>query len=396
MELAPDAGFADPSKPAAVPDVQEVTFEGLPTNEVICLREDISQLVDPWRHSAEKPPFRVGEMAVFALVFSDELDESREDVHLLSLKDVCGSILRTLGYYNELTIKALAHNPRARNQWNVVPLPRSQVIQGFPKTLREFDLPVTVTTLEYYYHWTDCTYGISPNGARVIYETALRFPDTGINLSRKKELQTFRVGYHQNDKILDPYCASDRESPVTVEHLSGILALLFSCKKIHREASSVFYEVNNFRFDTLEGLHSALVAMPSRTQKQVQGLHLYLDSTDETLNYMEALVQKKNAKRGRINNGPGSNYVDTFEMVEELKAFIDLARRAEKVEILSFSGAAFNKALMPWYELVRRPDNIYISPWEGVGFEDFVRSQLDEVAHPTAVAVSKTKPVGLE
>lgn len=443
MELSTDDGFADPSKPAAVPDVQEMTFEGLPTNGVMHLREEISQLIDPWRHSAEKPPFTVGEMAVFALVFSDKLDETREDVHLLSLKDVQASILRAFGYYNELNIKALAHNPRVQNQWNLVPLPRRGVIQGFPKTLREFDLPVIVTTLEYHDHWADCTYGISPNAARVylrrwleparrgafrfldlppelrnrIYEMVLRFPDTGINLTRKKKLQTFRVDYHQKDEILDPYCASDRESLVTVEHLSGLLALLFSCKKIHREASSVFYEVNNFRFDTIKGLHSALVAMSPRTQKQVEGLHLYLDSTDETLDYMEAVgdllhqlapkrlkftfdhrgwFEKYNAKRIRMNNGPGSNYIDTFEMVEEFKPFIDLARRAEKVEIFCFSGAAFNKALMPWYELARRPDNIYISAWEGVGFEDFVRSQLDEVTHPTAVAVSKTKPVDLE
>ncbi|GIZ49305.1 hypothetical protein CKM354_001233700 [Cercospora kikuchii] len=378
MELATSTGSQVLSQPIALSHAQAVTPKTSPTSIVVSFREEISEVIAPWRYSTEKPPFTVGEMAVFAIIQdgNDKRCWSTKGVHRLSVKNVQAWILRTFSYYNELAIKAVAHHAmKQRHSSYSVTL--KEIVEGFPENLRDFDLPVFVKAYESHRHWANCKYSITSNAARVylrrwleparhgifrfldlapelrnrIYEVVLRFPDAGINLTRTGQLQIFRLDDMQRS-ALDPYWASDSDVFITHHSPSEILALLRTCKKIHREASSVFYGVNSFRFETLKCLPSALLVMPPSTQMQVVNLHIRLETSDETFNYMilaGQLLGQLSPKRLKFTFEPrhwlctydrkrrsGRHdlpHVDTFEMVEELKPFIDLARRAEVVEI---------------------------------------------------------------
>lgn len=396
MELVTGSGSHVPSEPVADSEAQVVTPKISPTSGVVSLRKGISELIAPWRHNGQKPPFTVGEMAVFALINSDYHDNSRENVHVLSIAEIHASILRTFGYYGELAINVFARLlEEQRHQERVI---LEEVVEGFPEVLRDFDLPVTITSVRWHTYRTPTEYGITPDAARVylrrwleparagkfrfldlspelrnkIYEQVLRFPDVGINFSDYKHFQLI-PGDQKYDHTVDHHSEVNREQFVTNQVCSELLALFRTCKKIHQESSSVFYGVNNFRFDTPKDLHIALSAMPINAQEQIQCLHICLGADVTTFCDLEPVgnmlhhlapkrlkfsfchyhwFEKYNQVRRSVYNRTGKDSgkkplrVDTFEMVEELKPFMDLARRAEKVEIFDSDGTAFREFVM--------------------------------------------------
>ncbi|CAK1367829.1 hypothetical protein CB0940_11436 [Cercospora beticola] len=395
MEPATDTD-APAMRESAAPELQEAEFEAFKVSRVMSLRKDIWQLIAPWRHCGKKPPFTVGEMAVFAMIHSNEHDDSDRDVHVLSVAEIHASILLTFSYYGKLAINAFAYfSALQRLQKRVI---LEEVVEGFPENLRDFDLPLTITAVRWPTYRTPSEYGITANAARVylrrwleparagkfrfldlspelrnkIYEKVLRFPDVGINFSEDKHFQLI-PGDQKYDHTVDPYSEVNREQFVSNQVCSELLALFRTCKKIHQESSSVFYGVNNFRFDTLKDLHIALSAMPIRAQEQIQCLHICLGADATTFydmapvgNMLHHLAPKRlkfsffhchwfeqyNQVRRSVYNRTGKVsgkkpvQVDTCEMVEELKPFMDLARRAEKIEIFDWGGTAFREFVM--------------------------------------------------
>ncbi|GIZ49306.1 hypothetical protein CKM354_001233800 [Cercospora kikuchii] len=408
MEDNSSTTASDPQTSAAQ---LEVKFMENTTSNIMELREEISDLITPWLESEEKPPFTTGELAVFALVYSD---------YPLGADDIHFWILNTFTYYEDRALKGFVRCTKGQHG------SCSGVVDQFPRALREFDLPVHITTRA-----DDYEYCIDTGPARVylrqwleparqgtfrfldlsaelrnrVYELLLKISDDELNqdfqFNYTSELQLLReewlplqlaeqeVDEGEEAIIDDPFYGKPNDFILHLGPSSKLLALLCTCKQIRREASPIFYGANSFRFGP-DSMESALQDLSLDTKKQIRALNIALDTGKYQADCLGlvgrrlqplALMHLKltldhrnwfnnyNMDRHNRSRQRSLPLVRTFSDVDELKPFIDLARRAKEVTV---------------FEMNRR------------GFEDFIRGQLRRTPSPSGSDDSKDSPIDLD
>ncbi|CAK1367830.1 unnamed protein product [Cercospora beticola] len=410
MELNSSTTASDSQTPAAQLEVEPMENT---TSKIMELRDEISDLIAPRRDSAERPPFTTGELSVFALIYSD-YPLRADDIHLW--------ILNTFTYYKDRALRSFVRC--TGKQFGHC----SEVVNGFPRDLREFDLPVHITSRADHYE-----YGIATGPARVylgrwleparqgtfrfldlsaelrnkIYELVLKISDDGLHQDYQfdctSELQLLReewlplqLAQHDFDEeepsetiIDDPFYGKQNEFILHLGPSSKLLALLCTCKQIRQEASPVFYGANTFRFGPAS-MDSALQQLSADTKKQIRSVNIALDTRRFQANHLGTLgVRLQSLDLTHLNltldhRNWFHNYnldrknrsvlllsppVRTFSLVNDLKPFIDLARRAKKVTFFEMNGQ---------------------------GFEDFVREMLRETPSSKGLGASEGMPIVLD
>ncbi|PPJ52653.1 hypothetical protein CBER1_10867 [Cercospora berteroae] len=383
------------------------------TSKVMDLRKEISDLIAPWRESAEKPPFTTGELSVFALVYSD-YPLRADDIHLW--------ILNAFNYYKDRALRSFVRCCTSEQHSGC-----SEVVDDFPRDLREFDLPVHVMC---YDPDGPCLYGIATGAARVylrrwleparhgtfrfldlsaelrnrVYELVLKISDDGLNHDWQFDC-TYELQLVREDRLPrqlavdgvageetttdDPFYGRETDFILHLGPSSKLLALLCTCKQIRQEASSIFYGAKTFRFGP-ESMHFTLQELSSDTKEQIRSVNIALDTRKYQAKrfgrlgrWLQPLALERlkltldhrhwfhNYNLGRNNRLPQQQLppVSSFSGVDELKPFIDLARRAKEVT---------------FFEMNAR------------GFEDYVREQLRETLSSEEVGASEDSPIALD
>lgn len=361
------------------------------TSELETLRDDISKLIAPWCASTEKPPFTPGEMVVFAITFSDKDFVSTDEIHAF--------ILRRFLYYNDLAITEYASHTEARhNRW--LHRPAKEVIEGFPGVLRDFDLPVVTNSGDYY----NRGYQIAPSAARVylrrwfeperkgifrfldlsaelrnkIYAMVLKFPDAGLTFSGSNKLGVARA-VHVSDKHTEP--------------MPKLLAILRTCKQIHREASPLFYGINELRFDNLKAVRLALGKMSSDTKKQLRRVHIVMQFVPQDRAY------RRLRKVGRMLHelSPTSLRLTLIDHRAWFSIYnLSLRGRAGIVDIKEARDFSEIDSLNHYVTLARRAESVQVYDIQGAGFENFIMGKLAAGVDAGGAGACEKNPILLE
>lgn len=252
------------------------------------LREEVLELIEPWRESSEQPPFSMGELVVIALVLLNE--------HSATLQRIQHKIYRTFGYYNDQALLEYMTGSPARRDVPATASGRSALIlpngtdggrfkASLYKATKHFDLPVRRSGAG-----QQKSLGVVKNAARVhlrhwleparkgtfdfmslpselrekIYKMLMVCPKSGLSYTDDLEATVSSSGYYG----------------LSVEKHSATFAILSVCKATHHEALPVFYNNNVMEFKSLDGLISAFERMSTEIIKEIRILHIFARTYD--------------------------------------------------------------------------------------------------------------------
>ncbi|KAF7197307.1 hypothetical protein HII31_01358 [Pseudocercospora fuligena] len=261
------------------------------------LKQEISNIVSPFRISQEEPPFTMGELIIMGIVMkecrfgNEEWCTSEEDI-MLWIGD-------TFLYYAREMMSALvsgwAYQHHGFDDQQIYSGPP---LYGFYDALHSHDLPVEGCTNKYI-DWI--AYQIVPHRARAYLsrwlcppgEGSFRFLDLPPELRNRiynnlfhfsgSTIDTYRSklpkheyedpSYHQyRDKRRLKITELRHDAPdeqefsnsrtrfswVHPEEVSKLLSILVTCRQIHTEAKAIFYSNNVFAFDSISSLSHTL------------------------------------------------------------------------------------------------------------------------------------------
>ncbi|CAK1366334.1 unnamed protein product [Cercospora beticola] len=221
-----------------------------PTPQPRSLKDEILELIQPWRYSNEKPPFTTGELIVMMLVISGIA---------MRLEDIEIHILSTFDYYNHQAVRtqALSVTTGAARLYfrNRLEPARKGVFcfMQLPAELRE-----------------------------KIYKMLLVYPKSGVALARfeqeNMDLEEHRLGVPSFEDMEYPNYGTKHDrvavNGITVGSPTNILTILRVSRQIRSEALPIFYGQNSFHFDSLPLLIRALRVMTEETAQHIQDLRI--------------------------------------------------------------------------------------------------------------------------
>ncbi|PPJ52028.1 hypothetical protein CBER1_10395 [Cercospora berteroae] len=356
-------GAATDTQPTSQPPPARLSY--LPTQQPRPLKEEVLELIAPWRDSLEPPPFTAGELVVIMLVLLDS------EIQPHSPETIERDLLSTFKYYEDF------HDL----EWI------DPVVPGLYQAVEDFEHPACIATSETPSSATeigicDATLVVPNAAARLylrdklesprkgtfefmelpaeirekIFKMLLVYPKSGLALAinrRSRDDDGIRLrgkGFTDVEAPAHPADTDVLETDIPVGKLSDILTILRVSKQIRHEALPVFYGRNTFQFGTLKLLFGALRLMSRETLQQIQTLRIVMDPL--SLKQLE-LIAPRNTEFWRFCGGgiayeSGSETPDPplriFKLgnIQELDGIIFLAQRTENLKTV---GDGF---LVPW------------------------------------------------
>ncbi|GIZ47009.1 hypothetical protein CKM354_001011100 [Cercospora kikuchii] len=365
-----------------------------PTPLLRPLKEEVLELIAPWRDSSERPPFSAGESIVIMLILNNERRQRLSEIHIL--------VLETYKYFLRQSVRAYNHQIAAEvYHWDDERIPH--VVPGFFEVVMHFDHPCCVGNLEHNTpedptELSDAAFEVRPSAARLylrdrleqrprqgafdfmglaaelrekIYKMLMLYPEPGLTLDEEDRAQDdtkTRVGvYSTSDEDFAEYRSwGVRGNYIEVESPAKTLAILGVSKQIRNEALPIFYGRNAFLIGSLDLLQSRFRLMSSETLQQIRNLRVVMEHRglcQETrpLQGLEkllgdlapkklALMVPRNTEFWTYCGGIGHEYrtsprpVNMYKLryIKALDGIVSVAQRAESLKIV---GDAF---LVPW------------------------------------------------
>ncbi|PPJ51086.1 hypothetical protein CBER1_07903 [Cercospora berteroae] len=282
-----------------------LTWAGLrfePTIEPRPLKEQVLEIVGPWRDSTDEPPFTTGELIVITLVIGDFEPRSMHQIQM--------GILAAFKYYSRMALDVYVHHlDRQAIDTDESYYALDHVLDGFYEAMKDFETPLTCT------HDAEKDldrYTISSCAARLYLHNHLQSPRDGVfdfmGLSAELREKVYKMllvspkpglrywegpdvqdGYDERAVRLGLLSRADTEAPIyddssalpenniIVGSLTKTLALLSVSKKVRQEALHVFYGRNSFHFDSLYNFPEVLETIAEDTLKQIGVLRVMVD-----------------------------------------------------------------------------------------------------------------------
>ena len=263
------------------------------------LQKLVRDTIEPWIDSLSKPPFTRHEKIIMALVLHNKP---------LNVQEIVVWIFITFKHYAKLSIDTLwevGHSGKSSFQGRSL----GDYFWSYNDSLHHFEIPVTKiycpdrgdlwqATLPDAGVYLRTKFADAPTGTfpffslpselrTTVYEMVLRYPGSGMHReSFFKEGHGEVVRLSTVTREYSQPCSfeawEDEDSWLETSPAADILGLLLVNKQMHKEASDIFYSVNNFfcegAFQLLEMLQSLA---PSR-QKHLHEISLVYHPIDNT------------------------------------------------------------------------------------------------------------------
>ncbi|GIZ47313.1 hypothetical protein CKM354_001040800 [Cercospora kikuchii] len=290
------------------------TFE--PTEPVRPLKDEVVEVIRPWRFSEDKPPYTTSELIVMMLVMQDLRPQTMQSIHY--------NILRSFGYFaDEALLMFAGEVQEERSKYHRMAHgtttlesdydgPFEHSIHGLYETVREFDIPLTCNRLlDNGRTLTDfeAEFTISAEAARVCLRDILEperdgtFDFMALPPELREKIYKMLLVYPKPGLIIDSQVLCDWEGQLGVQSrddaeaelpaaggshtlptinfdvkgLAETLDILKVSKQIRHEALPVFYGRNTFQFGSLKHLNDTLRTMGNEAIKQIGDLRVVLE-----------------------------------------------------------------------------------------------------------------------
>ncbi|PIA91844.1 hypothetical protein CB0940_09489 [Cercospora beticola] len=342
------------------------------------LKDEVLELLLPWRGRKDKPPFTLGQMIVMILVIGDLGPWSVERIHIM--------ILQQFDYYGEDALVEFVTQLNAEKsiEYNYASDDNVRmygVIGDIYRTVQHFDLPLTrIPADQDHPDVTKDKFTISNAAARCflrellepprqgafdfmglppelrekIYKMVMVYPKPGFTRARHVIFRNPDVEFldktmlrPRDDADVPTFQASAETiaNYTPVEKLTTTLGLLRVSKQVHHEALPVFYGQNGFRFGTLYYLLDALQLMSRETIQQVRDVRVVVKYVDLSRDIRPTPVKLSYLSPVNLvlivpRDNPSWEQTFTSESKEmgfaygrKLRCLIDLAQRAGHVEV---------------------------------------------------------------
>ncbi|GIZ47315.1 hypothetical protein CKM354_001041000 [Cercospora kikuchii] len=320
-----------------------------PTPEPPPLRDEVLQLVGPWRDSSEPPPFTRGELVVIALILIDDGPVALEEVHR--------KIYQTFGHYRDqalseylrpvyvqkssrtITCSDLPHHTQARGM---------EILLG--STMRDLDLPLKRSA-----QGEQKFYLIDRKAARIYLQCWLEPPRQetfdffGLPAELREHIYKMVTGSPEaglkNVGIGRVVISASEDIPLALEKISRASVLFRVCKQIYFEAMPVFYHNNTLEFDSIDTLLKVLRRMSTKTMEEIRILHIAVLATGTDCGGLSAFLPHifpakvvlhvvSAGFQGRMMRGKSEEEnLRRFDQSLALQEVADLANRAASVEV---------------------------------------------------------------
>lgn len=274
-----------------------------PTARLRPLKEEVLELIEPWRDEADNPPpFTAGELIVMTLVLNDLPALQRKEIH--------AEILAAFQYYGvaamveySIILDAQLNSPTAP-----IGVRLEDVVDGFQTAMKDFELPLTSVVGTGDEAGMDL-YTTTSGAARVylrdrlspprqgtfnfmglpteirekILKMLLVFPKPALTVGNRdtsgSRTESLKLGLlSREDKVEPAYgtMLTAQHHQIAVEPHKKTLALLGVSHQMRDEALPVFYRQNNFRFGSLDHLRKAIKNMTFETIEQIQDIRVVM------------------------------------------------------------------------------------------------------------------------
>ncbi|PPJ50748.1 hypothetical protein CBER1_08126 [Cercospora berteroae] len=361
------------------------------------LKDEVTEVIRPWRFSEDKPPYDTSELIVMMLVMQDLRPQTMQSIHY--------NILRSFGYYADQALvlmfagevqeqgskyHRMAHGTSALESDYDGPFEHS--IHGLYETVREFDIPLTCNRLhDNGRTLTDfeAEFTISAEAARVCLRDILEperdgtFDFMALPPEVREKIYKMLLVYPKPGLIIDSQVLYDWESQLGVQSrddaeaqlppaggsqilpsinfevqgLAETLDILKVSKQIRHEAQPVFYGLNTFQFGSLKHLGDTLRTMRTEAIKEIGDLRVVLEkykfpSGPHALEGLDRFLPELSPKKlvliaprdtwfwseccgdSSENRQATTQEMMALDSVEGLNGLLTMAKQAKHLEIL--------------------------------------------------------------
>ena len=343
------------------------------------VREEIMNLIKPYRESNKEPQFSAPELIVMALLSTTE--------PWLLLNDILRWIITTFKCYKEMALDDYASFFAEDSEYAQVP---EVVIEGFHKAFDCWKAPLYnpngTIVVEPFNGYTDGTYmhvmvpvaagriflrrWLEPERKgkfpflrlpaelrNTIYQMVFTFPKSGIYVG-PRPLQGRGVELLQReDEEYSEHCSweDDPDSTLGSPPLQEVLALLSVNKQVYKEAMPFFYQINHFYCENPEAFMKFGCGVGQERFQHLRDIHIncgtrYRAHVGDSATASEKLAQLKFIKKLEVNihevwwfnmpkwerqqYGRSSKYTKA----EQLPGMKNLAIAATKAKVFSITG----------------------------------------------------------
>ncbi|PIA92222.1 hypothetical protein CB0940_09259 [Cercospora beticola] len=367
-----------------------------PTEPVRPLKDEVVEVIRPWRFSEDKPPYTTSELIVMMLVMQDLRPQTMQSIHY--------NILRSFGYFADEALlmfvgevqeerskyHRMAHGTSALESDYDGPFEHS--IHGLYETVKEFDIPLTCNRLlDNGRTLTDfeAEFTISAEAARVCLRDILEperdgtFDFMALPPEIREKIYKMLLVYPKPGLIIDSQVLYDWDSQLGVQSrddaeaelppaggsqilpsinfqvqgLAETLDILKVSKQIRHEAQPVFFGLNTFQFGSLKHLGDTLRTMRTEAIKEIGDLRVVLEKYKfpnglHALEGLDRLLPELSPKKlvliaprdtwfwsaccgdGGENRSATAQEMMTLDSVEGLSGVLTMAKKAKHLEIL--------------------------------------------------------------
>ncbi|GIZ47502.1 hypothetical protein CKM354_001059100 [Cercospora kikuchii] len=273
-----------------------------PTGVLRHLKEEVLEIIRPWRDVIGRPPFTTGELVVITLVLWDLKPQRMHDIHVRALS--------AFKYYSRAAVEAYVSHLEDQASDHYNPGDRTQyVLDNFVEVMQDFEVPLIETydavgdvkryttsagAARIYLHnhldspreGTFDFIGLPAELREKVYKMLLVFPEPGLRFfagpdtRNKGDYTNTKLGLLSRTNTQAPIYQDNLPLPennITVGTLTRTLAILRVSKQIRREALYVFYGRNSFHFDSLYYFPEVLQGMTEETLQHIAELRIVLD-----------------------------------------------------------------------------------------------------------------------
>ncbi|PIA95993.1 hypothetical protein CB0940_10870 [Cercospora beticola] len=267
----------------------------VPTQEPLCLRDEVAAVIKPWSETRECPPFTTEELIVLALVMIEEEEPDRSQV--------LAWIYRTFQHYGDEVHENyanfqvdLAHHRRGSSlKWTIpdfflairsfdLPCEHSDPVEELNTRLK-VSLPAARVHLRQYLEparqGTFDFPGLSAELREKICKMLLVYPDEGFKwrfpiVTGEQRLMYEFTGLAPENLTVERTGTIKRQTLI-LPVMSDMLCILRVSKQLYSEALPVFYEKNTFCFNSLRALELAMRSDDDKSKEAKQHIrHLHV------------------------------------------------------------------------------------------------------------------------